>query len=129
FYVDAFSSTGTPSQVSQVVRYREVSDNPAGTVLTVEFTLGGLQMIGFNGGPEFSFTPAISFFVACETEAEVDALYEKLAEGGEVLMPLDTYPFSERYAWINDKYGVSWQLLKGSMENKVTPAFLFVGEQ
>lgn len=133
FYVDAFSSTGTPSKVGHIARYQdsygEVSRVPAGTAMTVEFTLGDMQFIGLNGGPEFNFTPAISFFVACETEDEVNALYEWLADGGEVLMPLDAYPFSERYAWVNDKYGVSWQLSKGSADEKITTAFLFVGEQ
>ena len=58
----------------------------------------------------FTFTPALSIFVQCETESEVDALFQKLSEGGTVLMPLDTYPFSEKFDWVADKYGVSWQV-------------------
>ena len=133
FYVDAFSSVGSPSSIGHVSRYGEATEDvsgiAAGTVMTVDFQLAGQNFIALNGGPEFNFTPAISFFVACDTAEEVDALYEKLSEGGKTLMPLDAYPFSERFAWINDKYGVSWQLLLGSMAQKITPAFLFVGEQ
>ncbi len=58
----------------------------------------------------FTFTPALSIFVQCETESEVDALFQKLSEGGTVLMPLDKYPFSEKFGWVADKYGVSWQV-------------------
>lgn len=59
---------------------------------------------------EFTFTPAISLFVTCETESEIDELFEKLSQGGGVLMPLDSYPFSKKFAWVADRYGVSWQL-------------------
>lgn len=129
FYVQTFASVGAPASVGHVLRFPEENGELGESAMTVEFTLGDMQLIGLNGGPDFTFTPAISFFVACETEAEVDALYERLAEGGEVLMALDSYPFSERYAWINDRYGVSWQLVKGPRASKITPAFLFVREQ
>jgi predicted 3-demethylubiquinone-9 3-methyltransferase (glyoxalase superfamily) len=58
----------------------------------------------------FTFTPAISLFVTCQSEAEIDQLFARLSEGGQILMPLDAYPFSEKFAWITDRYGVSWQL-------------------
>lgn len=58
----------------------------------------------------FTFTPATSLYVSCQSEAEIDTLFEKLAEGGMVLMPLGEYPFSKRYAWVKDRFGVSWQL-------------------
>lgn len=132
-YVDAFSAIGEEASIGHISRYgeatEEVSGIPQGNVLTVEFELAGQRFIALNGGPEFKFTPAISYFVACDTAEQVDSLYATLSDGGEILMPLDSYPFSERYAWIEDKYGVSWQLLLGSMAQKVTPAFLFVGEQ
>lgn len=59
---------------------------------------------------EFTFTPAMSLYVTCDTEEEIDKVFEKLSEGGKILMPLGSYPFSERFGWVNDKYGVSWQL-------------------
>lgn len=134
FYVSSFSAVvDGPSKVGHISRYgeatEEVSGLPAGTVMTVDFELAGQKFIALNGGPVFNFTPAISFFVSCETKAEVDALWEMLSEGGETLMPLDAYPFSERYGWLNDKYGVSWQIILGPAEQKITPALLFVGEQ
>jgi predicted 3-demethylubiquinone-9 3-methyltransferase (glyoxalase superfamily) len=59
---------------------------------------------------DFTFTPSISLFVTCDTEEEIDRLFEKLSQDGSVLMPLSDYPFSEKFAWVEDKYGVSWQL-------------------
>jgi len=97
--------------------------------MTVEFQLAGQKFIALNGGPEYHFTPAISFFVSCDTGAEIDTLWEHLSEGGEVLMPLDRYPFSEKFGWLNDKYGVSWQLILDGSPQKITPFLMFVGEQ
>ena len=77
---------------------------------------------------EFKFTPAVSFFVTCETAAEVDELWQKLSEAGTVLMPLDTYPFSEKFGWLEDKYGLSWQLNVGSSSQKIMPFFMYVGD-
>jgi predicted 3-demethylubiquinone-9 3-methyltransferase (glyoxalase superfamily) len=133
FYVSTFSAVGGLSKVGHVSYYSEaaaeVSGIPTGTVMTVEFALGGLWFIALNGGPAFGFTPAISFFVHGETAEEVDALWEKLSAGGETLMPMDSYPFAERYGWLKDKYGVSWQIILASSEQKIMPALLFVGEQ
>ena len=64
----------------------------------------------FFRGRIFTFTPAMSLFVECRSDAELATLFERLSEGGEVLMPLDQYPFSRRYGWVSDKFGVSWQL-------------------
>ncbi len=97
--------------------------------MTVEFQLAGQKFIALNGGPEYHFTPAISFFVSCDTGAEIDTLWEHLSDGGEILMPLDRYPFSEKFGWLNDKYGVSWQLILGGPAQKITPFLMFVGEQ
>lgn len=133
FYTATFAAVGSPAEVGHVSRYNdevaEATGIPAGTAMTVEFTLGGYRFIALNGGPQFSFTPAVSFFIHCETVEEVDALWEKLSEGGEALMPLDSYPFSERYGWCNDKYGVSWQIILAPSEQRITPSLLFVGEQ
>ncbi|OKL39410.1 VOC family protein [Pontibacter flavimaris] len=83
-----------------------------GTVKQAIFTLAGQEYRAMDGGVghQFSFTPAISIFVNCESEEEIDMLYGKLSEAGSALMPLGNYGFSKKFGWLNDKYGVSWQL-------------------
>ena len=97
--------------------------------MTASFELYGQSFIALNGGPQFKFTPAISFFISCNTEQEVDSLWQKLMEGGSALMPLNKYPFSEKYGWVQDKYGLSWQLNLASTGQKLMPCLLFVGHQ
>ena len=123
-----YTSLFKNSKIHDIVKYPEGTPGKAGTVMTVAFELEGQQFTALNGGPEFPFSPAISFFVTC-TEKEVDELYKQLSPGGTTLMPLDTYPFSKRYVWFNDKYGVSWQLFTGESTQKIIPALLFVGKQ
>jgi predicted 3-demethylubiquinone-9 3-methyltransferase (glyoxalase superfamily) len=103
-----------------------------GTVMAVEFKVEGHRFIAINGGPLFTFTPAISFLVACETKAEVDALWSKLSAGGAALMDIGEYPFSERYGWTQDRYGLSWQVMfagRREIRQKITPTLLFVGRR
>ncbi len=129
FYTSIFKN----SKIGNIVRYDEeaakASGRPKGTVLTVEFTLNGQEFMGLNGGPVFKFTPAISFFVSCKTHEEIDELWGKLSEGGTVLMELAKYPFSEKFGWVNDKFGVSWQLILASATQKIAPCLMFVKEQ
>ena len=102
------------------------------TVMTIEFEIEGQKFIAINGGPLFKFTPAVSFLVACNTKEEVDAIWEKLSEGGTALMELGEYPFSEKYGWTQDRYGLSWQVMfmgDRKMKQKITPTLMFVGEQ
>ncbi len=84
----------------------------AGKVSSAVLSLGGQEVRVFDSPIKhaFSFTPSFSFFVDCREEAEIDRLFAALSEGGEVLMPLDAYDFSPKFAWVNDKFGVSWQL-------------------
>ena len=80
----------------------------------------------------FKINPSISFYTICETEAEIDATYNKLIEGGFAMMPLNTYPWSPKYGWVQDKFGVSWQLTLGKISDvgqKFTPTLMFVGAQ
>jgi predicted 3-demethylubiquinone-9 3-methyltransferase (glyoxalase superfamily) len=112
----------------------EASGQAKGSIMSIAFELAGLSFIAFNGGPYFSFTPAVSFFVSCATEAEITSLWSGLAEGGSVLMALDQYPFSARYGWLNDRFGVSWQLyLDNQMPEgaapQIMPFLMFVGPQ
>ncbi len=107
----------------------EVSGQPIGSVLGVEFEIEGFRFYNINGGPIFQKTPAVSFFINCQSEAEVEQLWNRLSEGGKELIPLDKYPFSDKYGWIEDKYGTSWQLiLRKDYEQKVVPSLMYVGE-
>ncbi len=130
FYTSVFAN----SELGDISRYdkasSEVSGKPEGSVLTVEFVIDGCDFMTLNGGPNFTPNPSVSFFVNCKTAEEVDSLWEKLSDGGKILMPLDKYFFSEKYGWVQDKFGVSWQLLlaEGGFPQKIMPSLLFVGE-
>lgn len=129
FYISLFKN----SRIKNKAYYNEESSKtagmPAGSVMTVEYELEGQMFLNINGGPVFTFSPAISFLITCETVEEVDYLYNKLSENGNILMPLNKCPFSDRYAWVNDRYGVSWQISLGTNKQKITPSLLFVQKQ
>lgn len=139
FYVSVFSGTQAVSGPSRIISIRRYPDEaPAdvmkgleGKVLTGLFELAGYQFMALDGGPHFTFTPAISFFVRCRSEDEVDHYWSALSDGGTALMPLDAYPFSKKYGWIQDKYGVTWQIIlaEGEIAQTIVPSLLFVGEQ
>jgi predicted 3-demethylubiquinone-9 3-methyltransferase (glyoxalase superfamily) len=97
FYTSIFRN----SKILNIARYGEAGPGPKGTVMAATFQLEGQEFMALNGGPHYTFSPAISFFVNCETQAEVDELWEKLSAGGEKL----------RCAWLKDKFGVSWQIV------------------
>jgi predicted 3-demethylubiquinone-9 3-methyltransferase (glyoxalase superfamily) len=98
------------------------------TPMVVNFELWGKKMMGLNGGPMFKINPSISFFVNCKTVEQTDEIYNKLAEGGEALMAIGKYDWSERYGWIKDKFGMTWQVML-STEEKICPSLLFVGDK
>lgn len=128
FYTSLFIDSKKGSVTHYTEAGKEIHGQDAGTVMTIEFELAGQSFIALNAGPMFKFNPSISFFIRCETEAEVDNLYTKLSEGGGIMMPLASYPFSEKYAWVTDKYGVSWQIFFGDADKqKITPCLMFVG--
>jgi predicted 3-demethylubiquinone-9 3-methyltransferase (glyoxalase superfamily) len=103
FYTSIFKD----SSIRSIARYPEGSPGPAGKVMTVTFELDGQTFIALNGGPSFKFTEAISFFVNCETQEEVDELWNKLSDGGE----------ESQCGWLKDKFGLSWQIVpKALME-------------
>ena len=97
--------------------------------MSATFLLDGLEFIALNGGPQFKFSPATSFFVECETHGEVDEVWKKLSKGGTVLMELAAYPFSEKFGWVQDEFAVSWQLNLAGRRQTMTPFLMFVGEQ
>ena len=108
FYVSLFEK----SKVLHLTRYGPNEAGAEGTVMHAAFSLNGQEFmcIDSNVKQDFTFTAAMSIYVNCETEAEIDRLFEKLSHAGQVFMPLDGYPFSEKFAWVSDKFGVSWQL-------------------
>ena len=102
------------------------------TPMVVNFQLKGLKIMGLNGGPMFKINPSISLLVTCASDDETETTWNKLIEGGHAMMPLDTYPWSEKYGWVVDKYGMTWQLMKGGLPEgvpKIIPTLLFVGAQ
>ena len=99
--------------------------------MVVIFESSGQKFMCLNGGPGFKINPSISFYVICETEKEIDMLSRKLLEGGSELMPLDKYAWSAKYVWLQDKFGVNWQLSYGGMEKinkKISIMLMFTGE-
>ena len=97
FYVSIFKN----SKVGRVTRYGDAGPGPKGSVMSATFQLEGQEFFALNGGPHYTFTPAISLFVNCETQQEVDELWEKLSAGGR----------KDRCGWLQDKYGLSWQII------------------
>lgn len=108
FYVSLFPN----SEIVRVMRYEKDMPGPEGTVIMAEFRLGGRSYFCSDSYVHhaFSFTPSISIFVDCASEAELERLYHQLSESGKELMELADYGFSKRFGWVNDRFGVSWQL-------------------
>lgn len=96
-----YTSLLPDSHITGIARYTEGSRGQIGSVMTVSFTLQGQEFLALNGGPEFSFTPAISFVINCETQTEVDRIWNALSTGGQI----------EQCGWLRDKFGVSWQIV------------------
>ena len=116
---------------SRIIDITQIYDTPSGTAETVTIELSGQEFMLISAGPFFTFTPAISFLIACGSTEEVDMLWEQLSKGGTALMPLDAYPFSERYAWVQDRYGLSWQIMHmgdRKTTQKITPTLMFTGD-
>ncbi|HJZ05425.1 MAG TPA: VOC family protein [Patescibacteria group bacterium] len=124
---DFYVSTLPKSKVKHATR---LHGTPSGSVDIVTFELLGLEFQAISAGPLFKFNPSVSFHVTCKTIEEVDEIWKKLSHGGQVLMELGAYPFSERYGWLQDKYGLSWQIIYSSgvdVKQKITPVIMFVG--
>lgn len=131
FYCSVFPD----SDITSITR---ITDTPSGDCDLVAFSLSGYSLMAISAGPFFNFNPSISFMVNFDpaqdkdAKARIDQVWSKLSEGGKVLMPLDRYPFSERYGWIQDQYGLSWQLIltdpQGEPRPFIIPSLLFVGD-
>jgi predicted 3-demethylubiquinone-9 3-methyltransferase (glyoxalase superfamily) len=124
---------------SKIAGATSIHNTPSGDSDIVSFELWGQQFMAFSAGPYFKFNPSVSFIVNFDPSRDIDAseklneVWNKLSEGGKVLMPLDKYPFSEKYGWIQDKYGLSWQLIltnpEGEERPSIVPQLMFTGEQ
>ena len=101
FYTSIFKT----SKIGRITRYGDAGPGPKGAVMSATFQLDGQEFMALNGGPQFKFTEAISFFVNCETQEEVDELWEKLSDGGQ----------KSRCGWLKDKYGLSWQIIPSAL--------------
>jgi predicted 3-demethylubiquinone-9 3-methyltransferase (glyoxalase superfamily) len=130
FYISVFEN-------SKITHKSKISDTPSGDCDIVGFSVMGYNFMAISAGPLFKFNPSISFMINFDPSRDanarkrIDHVWEKLSDGGNVLMPIDKYPFSERYGWIQDKYGLSWQLIytnpEGDERPVVIPSLLFVG--
>jgi predicted 3-demethylubiquinone-9 3-methyltransferase (glyoxalase superfamily) len=127
--VNLYTSIFQNSRIDSITHFGDEVPGPKGKVMTASFQLAGTDFLALNGGPEFSFTPSISFFVSCQDEAEIDALWSRLSEGGQALMELGSYPFAEKFGWVSDRYGLTWQLILSRTPQKISPYLLFVGAQ
>ena len=117
---------------SKVKSTSTLDNTPSGSVDIVVVELAGQEFTLLSAGPLFKFTPAISFLVACDAAGEVDTLWRELSKGGSALMELGEYPFSKRYGWLQDRYGLSWQLMladRNQVRQKITPTLMFTGKQ
>ncbi len=122
---------------SKVTNVTTLRNTPSGDADIVSFRLGGQEMMSISAGPMFKLNPSISFMINFDPAQDrdagdrIDTVWNKLVEGGSVLMPLGKYPFSERYGWLQDRYGLSWQLIltdpKGDKRPLIVPSLLFVG--
>jgi predicted 3-demethylubiquinone-9 3-methyltransferase (glyoxalase superfamily) len=124
FYSWTFPNSG-------VTDVTTLHDTPSGNADVVSFELFGQPFMAISAGPLFKFTPAVSFVVLCKTKEKVDQLWDKLSQDGTALMPLDSYPFSERYGWTEDRYGLSWQVMHAGdeeIDQPITPTLMFVGD-
>ena len=116
---------------SKIGHVSTISDTPSGDAQMIEFDLAGVSFSAISAGPFFTLNPAISLMVACDTREEVQRLYELLKEGATLLMPLGEYPFSQSYVWLQDKYGLNWQLMFTEWTKevqKIRPVLLFSGD-
>lgn len=110
--INLYTSVFENSSVGHIQHYGPGAEVEEGKVMHASFFLNGQEFMCIDSSDihEFTFTPSMSIFTRCESEEEVDRVFENLSEGGQILMPLDRYPFMGKYAWFSDRFGVSWQI-------------------
>jgi predicted 3-demethylubiquinone-9 3-methyltransferase (glyoxalase superfamily) len=121
YYVSVFPN-------SKITNITTLHDTPSGDVDVVSFDLSGQPFMAISAGPLFKFNPSVNFTINCKTPEEVDQYWNKLILGGSALMPLQKWPFSVRYGWLQDKYGLSWQIgVVAEDRQKIVPSLMFIG--
>lgn len=107
-----YTSLIEDSEIKTITRYGAEGPGKEGTVFQAVFSLKGQEFMCIDSyvDHKFTFTPSFSIYLTCDSESEIESLYDKLMENGEALMPLDNYGFSKKFGWLNDRFGVSWQL-------------------
>lgn len=131
FYISVFENSGINSSSRFPDAGKEIHGKEAGSIMTIDFQLEELKMVALNGGPHFQFNPSVSLFVICKDENEVNRIWGKLIAEGKFLMPLDTYDWSSRYGWLQDRYGLNWQLMvedPATPQNTILPLLFFTGK-
>ncbi|PQZ53290.1 hypothetical protein CQZ94_21825 [Bacillus sp. MYb209] len=110
--MNLYTSLFDQSEIKSISRYDKNGPGKEGNVIHATFTLNGQEFMCIDSyvKHDFTFTPSMSLYVTCDTEEEIESVFKKLAQDGKILMPLGSYPFSKKFGWLNDKYGVSWQL-------------------
>jgi len=125
FYVTTFEH-------SKILHNTVIPDTPSGDAQSVTFELDGIVLSAISGGPFFTFNPSISFYVFCDTKEEVDRLWKKMNQNATILMELMEYPFMKYFGWIQDQFGLSWQICldesRGKEKQKIVPCLLFSSE-
>lgn len=124
FYLNVFEN-------SRLLNKTTIPGTPSGDVDSVTLAIEDHNLMMISAGPDFKVNPSVSFMVSCTSKDEVNRYWDAFIDGGQAMMPLDTYPFSELYGWVEDKYGVSWQLMYVGDEPvgaKIRPSLMFVGE-
>jgi predicted 3-demethylubiquinone-9 3-methyltransferase (glyoxalase superfamily) len=129
FYASVFKNARVKTSTKYSDEAAAGAGMKPGSVMTVAFELEGQEFTAINGGPAFKISPSISFMVNCRTKEKINDLWSELLKGGKVLMELNKYPFSELYGWIEDKFGVSWQLILSEESPIIVPSLLFAGNQ
>ncbi len=125
FYVTLFPN-------SKIKNITTITDTPSGDCDVVSFDLAEQGFMAISAGPYFKFNPSISLFAVFDSEKEIENVWNKLIEGGKALMPYDTYPWAKKYGWLQDKYGLSWQLSLSDnhkMEQQITPMMMFTQDK
>ena len=131
FYTSVFNNSKINRKTVYPEAGQEIHQKEAGSIMTIEFELEGYRLLALNGGPDFKFNPSMSLFVVCRNKDEINHLWNQLFEGGEALLPLDSYEWSPRYGWLKDRYGLNWQLMiednEYHPEQRICPLIFFTG--
>ncbi len=132
FYTSIFENSGVNISSRYPEAGQEIHQQKTGSIMTIDFHLSGYNMLALNGGPHFKFNSSISFFAICKDEEETNRIWNQLLEGGEALMLLDSYEWSPKYGWPQDRYGLNWQLMLETGETsaqKIIALLFFTGEK